>query len=416
MSAAVYRQAGRKTYMMRYQQNGQQICKSTGETDKAKAESVYKQAVAAIDRGEQPAILNKVTWEQAVADLRADYVDQENDSWDDTERRLALHLTPYFARRKLASITVGEIKKYKEHRRGQTYIPGSRVEKNGRVITGRGKPKHYSSAQISRELEILKRVFNLQVELGQLSILPPKITMVGDPKKAVRKGFLTPAQISEIAAHLPHPIDKAVVLAFITGWRIADEVLTLEWAQIDLDAGEMRIWKGGDKSGEGRLVYLTDDMRAIFTSLAAERKAHQKQGLISPFVFVRVKARGRRGLSPQHRGYHECPRYLDRVKTITKPWNKARAATGYAGQIPHNMRRSAARIMERRGVPRGVAKAIIGHQTDSMYDRYNIADHDDLVNAATQLSGQFPEFTATKTATTSRHSQAHAGGRTSKNP
>ena len=44
------------------------------------------------------------------------------------------------------------------------------------------------------------------------------------------------------------------------------------------------------------------------------------------------------------------------------------------GRIPHDFRRTAVRNLERAGVPRSTAIALVGHRTESIYRRYAIVD------------------------------------------
>lgn len=44
------------------------------------------------------------------------------------------------------------------------------------------------------------------------------------------------------------------------------------------------------------------------------------------------------------------------------------------GRIPHDFRRTAVRNLERAGVPRSTAMAMVGHRTESIYRRYAIVD------------------------------------------
>ena len=53
----------------------------------------------------------------------------------------------------------------------------------------------------------------------------------------------------------------------------------------------------------------------------------------------------------------------------------------YVGRIFHDFRRSAARDMIRSGVPQRIAMDVTGHKTQSMFQRYNITDTDDLRDA-----------------------------------
>ena len=49
-----------------------------------------------------------------------------------------------------------------------------------------------------------------------------------------------------------------------------------------------------------------------------------------------------------------------------------------AGAWFRDFRRTAIRNSERRGIPRSVAKLMVGHKRDSVYERYNVASKRDL--------------------------------------
>ena len=89
-----------------------------------------------------------------------------------------------------------------------------------------------------------------------------------------------------------------------------------------------------------------------------------------------------------------------KLKDIRKSWNPAcrKANIGYGYKISekyaekwqhlpkdpyfHDFRRTAARNLVRAGVSEGVAMKITGHETRSVFDRYNITDDKDLQLAA----------------------------------
>jgi integrase len=60
---------------------------------------------------------------------------------------------------------------------------------------------------------------------------------------------------------LPPDLALAVQIAYTYGWRVKSEVLTLTRGQVDLDAGTLRLEPGSSKNRDGRLVYLTPELR-----------------------------------------------------------------------------------------------------------------------------------------------------------
>lgn len=62
------------------------------------------------------------------------------------------------------------------------------------------------------------------------------------------------------------------------------------------------------------------------------------------------------------------------LKGFTKAWRQACIDAGVPGRIPHDFRRTAVRNLERAGVPRSTAMAMVSHRTEAIYRRYAIVD------------------------------------------
>jgi hypothetical protein len=63
-------------------------------------------------------------------------------------------------------------------------------------------------------------------------------------------------------------------------------------------------------------------------------------------------------------------------------WDKARKRPT---KLFHDLRRTGVRNLIRAGVPQKVAMAISGHKTPSVFERYNIIDERDVIDAMKRL-------------------------------
>jgi integrase len=195
-----------------------------------------------------------------------------------------------------------------------------------------------------------------------------------DERGRVRRGFFDPDMLDSVLAQLPDEHRPVIRFAAITGWRIASEVLPLEWRQMDFAAGEVRLDPGTTKCGEWRVFPLTAALRLLLREQWAEHERLKKAGHICPFVFFREVAEGRGG-----------PKKPQEIISLTKGWKTACRLAGCPGRIPHDLRRTAIRNLVRSGVPERVAMKLTGHKTPSVFARYDIVSDGDLRDAVAKL-------------------------------
>jgi len=242
------------------------------------------------------------------------------------------------------------------------------------------RAREVSAATIRWELGALRRAFKLAARDGRAECppFPEKL-----PGARTRRGFFEVEEWSAVRAHLPAEFQDVGDFAFLTGWRLM-EILALRWAQVDLRAGTVRLEPGTTKTGEGRLFPFAEypQLREVIERRRARREETQRAAeAITPWVFFfHQRGRFHAAGAPLFRGRR--PSWAFRYA-----WKQAAQAAGLADRIPHDFRRTAARNMERAGVPRSVAMALGGWKTESMYRRYAIASEADLREAARLLGG-----------------------------
>ncbi len=253
--------------MIKYYRDGRPIFESSGTDVKDDARSTLKLREAAIVNGVPVSNkTGKLRFEEAAKDLVNDYKVNARRSLDELERRVNKHLEPSLRSRRLSTITTADVRAYIAKRLADTIVVRKAREEGEEDVT-----RPVSNAEINRELTALKRMFTLAVQAGKI-LHRPHIPLLKEDN--VRVGFFEPDQFSSVLNHLPAELQPVVTFAHITGWRIASEVLPLEWRNVDFKAGEVPAsTRGKSKNGEGRVFKMTHDLRALLKAQEAERDA-----------------------------------------------------------------------------------------------------------------------------------------------
>ena len=370
-------------YWIKYTRAGKGYNESSGSSRKKDAVVLLQEREGDIVRGKPvtPQV-GRLTFEDAAADLLADYKTNGKRSITVVTRRIEKHLTPFFSGWRMANITTSDVRTYIARRQTTDTVL---IKKAYTVLLPDGSQEKHaeqrrpaSNAEINRELALLKRMFSLAMQAAKL-LYRPHIGMLKENN--VRTGFFEPEQYRSVLGHLPAEIRPIIHFAYITGWRIASEVLPLEWRQVDFSAGEVRLDAGTTKNGDGRVFPMTADLRAVLKGRQVEHDRLKKVGIIVPQVFFREVA--------EERGGEKKPRA---IVSFTKAWKLACREAGCPGRIPHDLRRTAIRNLVRAGIPERVAMQMTGHKTPSVFQRYNIVSDGDLREAARKLDAATPVF------------------------
>ncbi len=364
----IWRPKNSRFWWIAYSAGGKRHYESSESEKRGVAEKLLRSRLGDSDKG---IAVNREVGKITVASALQHVIDDltmNGRGTDNVQRRIDKHLKRTFATadtpecgyfhpdRKMATVTTADLTAYSAHRLAQKAAPAS----------------------VNRELAIVRRAFRLAQRAGLLAAIP-HVPMLQEDN--VRTGFFERHEHEAIVAHLPESLRAPVRFAYLTGWRFKSEVLPLTVAQIDLTAGVVRLEPGTTKNRDGRTIHLTDALRTLLTAQLASVAALQTKGIITPYVF----------------------HYDDgsRIRDCRKPWKAACTAAGYPGKLFHDMRRSAVRTLERSGVPRSTAMAMVGHKTESIYRRYAIVDSAMLKEAA----GKIDAYAAAQQATPPKKGQ-----------
>lgn len=205
-----------------WSENGRDRRRSTGETDRAKADLV----LAAFQLEQAAAAGRPATKELTIATLLDRYCTGHTDHLPGSQQaRIAeKHITGYFGLSGLDALTPLALSKYAESRQA-TRPKGVKPEK--------WKPRRASNETINREFSVLKAALNLARRQGLIESIPAIPTL---PSADARQRWLTRAEAARLlwASRAGPPYLKLFIrIAIYTGAR-REAILGLTWQQIDL--------------------------------------------------------------------------------------------------------------------------------------------------------------------------------------
>jgi len=334
-----------KVWYILFVHRGHRYRESSGSTSRAAAVALLKKRLAeAVEGRITGSSPDRVTFDDLVALLEGDYAANERKSTRSMRCRVK-RLRQSFGTTRPVDITHANLTRYVAKRQAEGAKP----------------------ATVRYEMGVLGRAFNLAIKAGRLTTRPllPTIKVSN-----ARKGFVTREEFGRLMEHLPVDLAPAIAFLYTTGWRIG-EVRNLTWASINFREGVVRIEGDATKNEEARTFPFAahPDLHGLLEAQHALVKDMQRAlGRVIPFVFPRADGK--------------------QLYMFRRSWDRACKLAGIPGRVPHDMRRSAVRNLERAGISRSVAMKLTGHKTEAVYRRYAIVSESDLAEAVKKLGSR----------------------------
>jgi len=329
-----------RIWWLQYYRRGDLFRESSRSPMKSLATAILRKREGVIADGRLPALQAEKT---RFEDLKRLYVQDYEINGKKSLRRakqLSAHLAEEFQGIRASEITSQRVQDYISHRLKDSI----------------------SNATINRELAALKRMFRLASQQTPPLVLVTSIPHIPHLREDnVRTGFFTEEEYKVLRAALPDHLKVTFIIAYWTGMR-AGEILGLQWDQVDLEAGLLRLEPGTTKNGRGRMIPLVAEAREV---LRRWRDFTLRRYPTCAWV---CHYRGKR---------------MERVQN--KTWDAACAMVGLEAKLFHDLRRTAIRNMVKAGISERVAMAISGHRTRSVFDRYNVVAERDILDSMQRL-------------------------------
>lgn len=342
MQVNLYKRDGSAFYWMRWHDIfGKLHRKSTKTTRRRDAAKIARAKELELLKARGIEDTKNITLNDLLKEVRDDYEINGRKS-KDRVKYSEKHLKKYLSNKSITEINELEISRYTNIRHNQ----GA------------------SNATINRELSVLKRGYNILYQKGLIHNRP---TIKNLKENNIRKGFFEHWEYIKLMENASEHIKSILMFLYYTGWRL-NEALTLTWDMVDVDNGIITLPPGMTKNKVGRHYYMPNNVSEMIRDLWSVHVSKVRSDIQVPkYVFTNRD-------------------YTDRIKDLRGAWKNSCERAGLQGKLIHDFRRTAARNYVRAGVPQRVAQELLGHQTASIFSRYNIVSDADMKTAAKKVT------------------------------
>lgn len=324
----VYQEKSGKWYislMIRGQRFHRAIPEATSKRDAEKAETVLKSELLQgrynLAEGKGEMFFTKLV------DQYIPYTKSNNLSWRDYVSRAEI-IRSYFGNKKLKDITPMLIEKYRMERK--------------RIPKRNGMPR--SNTTINREVEIIRKMFNIAIDNGWIDINPcssRKVKKLREENKKERFLQIDEEQrLIEACTGEHEYVIPIITCALQTGMR-KGEILSLEWNCVDFQKNFITLLH--TKSGKARKIPISSVLLPILKELYKNK--------FSDYVFANPDT---------------GTRYFDLKRPFPSLCKKAKIE----GLRFHDLRHTSATRMVTSGIDLIVVQDILGHADIKTTMRY----------------------------------------------
>jgi integrase len=260
----LYKRKDSQFYWMTFRINGKKIFESTGTANKKRAERIHAKCLTEREEGKwfDKASIANVTMTEVMDRYMKEVSPSLAPSTESRNSQIVKNLKAFFGNTLLKDVTSAVVSSYK----------------------AKCLEKEYSRETILRELELLRRIFNIAIQEWELcrdNPVPKALKTLGKiDNKRVR--YLSPDELRRLTVALPAWLRPIVTIARHTGLRRRN-LIELTWAQIDLGRKGIAI----PKTKNGSAIGIPLSETAVKTLAEVQRIRH----LLSPYVFCELNGK-----------------------------------------------------------------------------------------------------------------------------